>query len=191
MLRLAIVAVLLLANLPARANLGDTVAECVKRYGKPATFTEAGPGSPFGTLVFLAGPYQMTVFLNANIEVGARVTKKDKSAFTPDEIKTILNADAATPWVPTTGDDPNSPRWTRDDKAIAAYNAAKDMLVFTTPKMIEVLHTPLPEPSASTNAAPPRPPGDFAPAAPTPWAAPTPPSTNAPATNTAPANATP
>ena len=66
------VALLLLAILPARANLGETLADCVKRYGKPLAFTEAGAKSPFGTLIFIAGPYQMIIFLSNGVEVGAR-----------------------------------------------------------------------------------------------------------------------
>jgi hypothetical protein len=178
--RLAVLVFLLLA-LPLRANLGDTVAECVKRYGKPDSFTEANAKSPFGTLTFFAGPYHMTVFLAGNIEVGASVTKRDSTAFTPAEIQTILNADANSPWIPTTSDNPASPRWTRHDDATAEYDSANKILIFTSPAMAKVLHAPPPPPPAP--APPPRPPGNFAPAAPTPWAPPTPPSTNAPATN--------
>jgi len=193
MLRLAnVAALLLLLVLPARANLGDSIADCIKRYGKPDRFSEANAHTPFGTLVFIAGPYEMTVFLYNNVEVGARVFKKDKSAFTAVEIKDILNADAASPWHPTASDDPASQEWTRADKATATYDTSKQMLLFTTPEMAKELHAPPPiVPAlapAATNTPPPRPPGDFAPAAPTRWAPPEPPSTNAPATNAPPAN---
>src|ERR1700748_981747 len=97
MLRCAVL-LLLLALLPARANIGENVTDLVKRYGKPAGFSEASSTNPFGTLIFVAGPYQMIIFLADNVEVGARVSKKDKSAFSPDEVQTILNADAPTPW---------------------------------------------------------------------------------------------
>jgi len=177
-------AVLLLLALPARANLGDTVADCTKRYGKFYNFTEASGKSPFGTIVYIAGPYEMIVFLYSGVEVGARVSKRDKTAFSPGEIKTILNADAPTPWTSAPSDDPASPQWTRADKATASYDAAKQMLIFTTPEMLEVLHTAPTAPAAPATPAPapPHPPGDFAPAAPTQWAPPTAPSTNAPAT---------
>lgn len=189
MCRLAAAFLLLLAVLPARANLGDSVADCIKRYGKPDTFTEAGSRLPFGTLIFTAGPYQMIVFLYQNVEVGARVTKKDKSAFTSAEMNTILDADAAVPWQLAPSDDPTSKKWSRADKATVTYDTAKSMLIFTTPKMVEVLHdteitTPTPAPSSATAPTPSRPQGNFAPAAPTPWAPPQPPSTNAaPVTN--------
>ncbi len=161
---------LLLLALPLRANLGDTVADCTKRYGKFYNFAEANAKTPFGTIDFVAGPYEMIVFLYQGVEVGARVAKKDKSSFSPDEIKTILNADAPTPWIPAHSDDPNSPQWTRADKASVTYDADKKMLIFTTPEMASALNIAPPVPVAPTApAAPPRPPGDFAPAAPTAW----------------------
>ena len=184
MLRFAAVILLLLA-LPVRANLGETVAECTKRYGKFYNFTEANAKTPFGTIDFIAGPYEMIVFLYNGVEVGARVSKKDKTDFSPDEIKTILNADAPTPWTSTPSDDPASPQWIRADKATASYDAAKKMLIFTTPEMAKALAAGPPVPAAPSPATtePPRPPGDFAPAAPTQWAPPAAPPTNAPATN--------
>ena len=183
MLRLTAV-VLLLLVLPARANLGDTVADCVKRYGKPQSFTEPNAGTPFGTLSFIAGPYVMIVFLYNTVEVGARVSKKDKSAFTPEEMKTIMAADAPTPWVLTPSSDPTSLEWTRADKASVTYDTAAKMLIFTTPDMVKDLHNfsgPSTESIYATNAAPARPQGNFAPAAPTPW------NVAPPATNAAPA----
>ena len=188
MLRYAAVALLLLA-LPVRANLGETVAECTKRYGKFYNYTEANAKSPFGTIAYVAGPYEMIVFIYGGVEVGARVNKKDKTDFSPDEIKTILNADAPTPWTSAPIDDPASPQWTRADKASASYDAAKKMLIFTTPAMKAALDAgpPVPAaPSAPATTQPAHPPGDFAPAAPTQWAPPVAPSTNAPATNTLP-----
>ena len=89
MFRLAAV-ILLLLTLPVRANLGENVAELTKRYGKFYNFTEANAKTPFGTIAFIAGPYEMIVFLYQGVEVGARVSKRDKSAFNPDEIKTII-----------------------------------------------------------------------------------------------------
>jgi hypothetical protein len=187
MLRLAALAFLIIALIPARANLGDTVADCVKRYGKPDHFTEANDKTPFGTIVFSAGPYEMVVFLYDNVEVGARVTKKDKTDFAPGELKTIMDADATSPWVAKPGSDPLSQEWIRADNASATYDLEKKMLIFTTPEMVKELHAPTPVLSLpETNAAPvpPRPPGNFVPAAPTQWAPPQPPSTNAaPATN--------
>ena len=168
MLRLA-VAVLLLLVVPARANLGDVVGDCVKRYGRPQTFTEANPNTPFGTLVFVAGPYGLIVFLHGDIEVGARVSKKDKTAFTPAEMKTIMDADAPTPWIPKPSSDPNTQEWTRADNATVTYDTAAKMLIFTTPEMVKELHAPPPAPETN---APPRPDGNFVPAAPTPWAPP-------------------
>jgi hypothetical protein len=181
---------LLLLILPARANLGDSVADCVHRYGKPLTYAEASAKNPFGTLVFVAGPYQLIVFLFNNVEVGARVSKKDKSPFNADELKTIMNADATTPWVPAHSTDSGTRQWVRGDKATAVYDQDKKLVIFTLPEMVAELHaveSAGPAGTAGTNTAPavapPRPQGNFAPAAPTQWTAPNAAPTNAPATN--------
>jgi hypothetical protein len=184
---------LLFLALPARANLGETIAQCVQRYGKPVGFTEANSGSPFGTLIFIAGPYQLIVFLSNGAEVGARVTKKDKSAFSADEMKTIMNADASTPWISTASSDPGIQQWSRADKAAALYDKDKKMLLFTSPQMTEAMRhpPPIPSPAPATNATPtgpvvPKTAGPFAPAPPAPWAP-----VAGPTTNSTPSAATP
>jgi len=176
MFRLAVFLVLLLA-MPARANLGETVTQCVQRYGKPVTFSEAGPKNPFGTIVFIAGPYQLIIFLANDVEVGARVTKKDKSAFLPDEMKTIMNADANTPWVPVVSRDPTCLQWARSDQASAIYDQDRKILMFTSPQMAQAFRTGPAAPTPPPAPAPPKPAIPIAPPAPTPWtpaAAPTP-----------------
>src|ERR1700683_2319916 len=89
MFRCAIVFFSLL-TIPVRANLGETVEQCVTRYGVPVGFSEAGPKSPFGTVAFTAGGYTLILFLIENREVGARVSKVDKSAFTDAEMQNIM-----------------------------------------------------------------------------------------------------
>ncbi len=163
MFRLALVLLLPLA-LPARANLGESVVDCVKRYGKPMAFSEAGAKNPFGTMVFIAGPYQLLVFLSDTVEVGARVTKKDKSAFTDAEMKTIMDADASTPWIPAASTDPTCLQWTRADQATVLYDKDKKILIFTSPQMADAMKSrPPPAPAAATPPAPPRPPVPLAP----------------------------
>ena len=92
MLRFALVLFTLML-LPARANLGETVAQCVARYGRPVGYSEANPHSPFGTVAFSAGGYTLIVFLLSGKEVGARVSKKDNSEFSEAERKNIMSAD--------------------------------------------------------------------------------------------------
>jgi hypothetical protein len=141
-------------SIPLRANLGDSVEQCVKRYGKPIGFSEANAKAPFGTLVFAAGKYTLLVFLLETKEVGARVSKTDKSAFTDAEMKTIMDADAdaKSPWISTPSDDPTSLEWTRGDKASVLYDKEKHMLIFTTVAMVEAAKavpaaTPAPTPA--------------------------------------------
>jgi len=139
MLRTAIVFFALL-TIPLRANLGETVEQCVKRYGKPVGFTEAGAKSPFGTLGFTAGGYTLIVFLLNTKEVGARVSKVDKSAFTDAEMKNIMDADSnESPWTPTPSSDPTCLEWTRADQATVLYDKAKHMLIFTSEEMADAL----------------------------------------------------
>jgi hypothetical protein len=130
-----------LFTLPVRANLGETVAQCVARYGKPVGYSEASNKSPFGTLVFTATGYILVVFLINTKEVGARVSKLDKTAFTDAEMQNIMDADTAgTPWTPTTSDDPTCLRWTRADKATVLYDKVKHALLFSSEEMADAIH---------------------------------------------------
>jgi len=144
MLRFAIVFFILL-TIPLRANLGDTVAQCVARYGKPIGFTEANAKFPFGTLAFVATDYTLIVFLLDTKEVGAKVSKQDKSAFTPSEMQNIMAADTAgSPWTSTPSADPTCLTWTRGDKATVLYDKQKHILIFTSTEMANALHQPPP-----------------------------------------------
>jgi hypothetical protein len=130
-----------LVAIPVRANLGESVEQCVKRYGKPIGFSEANGKLPFGTVDFTAGPYTLIVFLLNNKEVGARVSKKDKSDFTDDEIKTIMDADAGgSAWTPTVSDVEGCSKWLRNDKATVFYDHEKHILIFTADEMAKALH---------------------------------------------------
>jgi hypothetical protein len=154
MRRLAFV-LLALVLLPARANLGDSVAGCTKRYGKPVAFGEASAKNPFGTLVYAAGGYQLIVFLLDNIEVGARVSKIDKTAFSDAEMKTIMDADATSPWTSAPSVDPACLQWERGDKSTVLYDRDKKMLIFTSPAMVTALHVKPPAPPAPPPPQPP------------------------------------
>ncbi len=52
--------------LPARANLGESVEQCVGRYGHPVGFTEANAKFPFGSVAFSATGYTLIVFILNN-----------------------------------------------------------------------------------------------------------------------------
>ena len=133
MIRRAVILFVVL-TIPVRANIGETVEQCVKRYGKPVGYSEPGPTSPFGTLVFFAAKYTLIVFLLDNKDAGARITKTDKSAFTEAEVKTIMDAEAdpASPWTSTPSSDPTCIQWTRGDKATVIYDKEKHMLIITS-----------------------------------------------------------
>jgi len=126
--------------LPARANLGETIAQCVARYGTPIHFTEANDKFPFGTITFTAGGYGLTVFISHDKEVGARVSKTDKSAFTDAELQSIMGADAGdSKWSSTASDDPTCLAWTRGDQAKVLYDKEKHMVIFTSLEMAQAL----------------------------------------------------
>ena len=153
MLRSAIILFSLL-TIPLRANLGETVEQCVARYGKPIGYSEANAKIPFGTVAFTATGYTLIVFLINNKEVGARVSKVDKSAFTDAEMKTIMGADSAgSPWTPTPSDDPTCLQWTRGDKATVLYDKARRMLIFTSEEMANAMHAPTVKPGGPADGS--------------------------------------
>ncbi len=140
----------LVLTLPVRANLGETVEQCVARYGRPIGYSEANAQSPFGTVVFAAAGYKLTVFLIGTTEVGARIVKDEGGAFTDTEQQNILAADSdGTPWNPTTSDDPTCLCWTRGDKATALYDKQKHTLLFSSTAMAAALKAHPAKPDAA------------------------------------------
>ena len=125
----------------------------MKRYGKPIGFSEANAKAQFGTLVFTAGPYTLIVFLLDTKEVGARVSKTDKSMFTDAEMKTIMDADSdpQSAWTSTPSTDPACLQWTRADKATVLYDKEKHMLMSSV-AMVEAAKAPKPAAGATTVA---------------------------------------
>jgi hypothetical protein len=162
MFRTAIIFLCVL-TMPVRANLGETVEQCVARYGKPVGFSEATATNPFGTLVFAAGNYTLIVFLLNTKEVGARVSKQNKSTFSDAEMQNIMAADSAgSTWTSVASDDPACLRWGRPDKATALYDKEQHVMIFTSLEMTSAIHAPLPAatkpsatPASSTTNAPP------------------------------------
>jgi hypothetical protein len=127
--------------LPARANLGETVDQLVVRYGKPTGYAEASAKSPFGSLLFRVRPYELVLFILDNKEVGARVSKVDKTDFSPAEMQTIIAAEnGPAPWVPTPSPDPTEIHWSRADHATFIYDKQKHMLLLTSDAMAQAVH---------------------------------------------------
>jgi hypothetical protein len=134
--------ILLLAApmLPARANLGETVEQLVTRYGKPTGYAEATAQNPFGSLLFRVHPYELVLFVLDNHEVGARVSKVDKTDFSPIEMQTIIDAETGPgPWVPASSPDPSEIHWTRSDHATFIYDKQKHMLLLTSDAMAKAV----------------------------------------------------
>ena len=150
MSRLAFFLMLLAGSISsAHANLGDTVEQVVARYGKPVGYSEASATNPFGKVFFVAGGYQLVIFVLNDIEVGARLSKTDKSAFSEAEMKTIMNDDVNnSQWTPTPSTDPTTLQWSRGDKATLLYDKDKHILIFTSPVMAQALNAPIEKPVA-------------------------------------------
>jgi hypothetical protein len=133
---------LVVQPLSASANLGETVAQCVARYGGPVRYTEANAKLPFGTITFVAGGYGLLIFVLNGKEVGARVSKASKDPFSDTEMQTIMNADlGGSTWTPTPSSDPTCLTWTRADHATVLYDKDKHMLMLTSPEMAAALHS--------------------------------------------------
>lgn len=131
---------LLSLTTPTRANLGDNIKQLVSRYGTPVTYSEATPANPFGTVVFQAGGITLMVFLLGEIEVGARVSKTDKTPLSDAERQTIMGADTGgSQWKSVSSNDPTCLQWTRSDNATAIYDTKKNMLIFTSDQMAKAL----------------------------------------------------
>jgi hypothetical protein len=138
--RVSFFCVFALSPLLARANLGDTIAEAVAHYGHPTGYAEASDKMPFGTILFRAGGYELVLFILDGKEVGARVSKLDKSPFTESEIKTIMDAETGSgPWTPTASGDSSTLAWSRSDHSTVLYDKNKQLLMLTTQAMAEAL----------------------------------------------------
>jgi hypothetical protein len=137
---LLLVLILTGSLLPARANLGETVEQLVARYGKPTGYAEATAKSPFGSLLFRVRPYELVLFILNNKEVGARVSKIDKSDFSSAEMQTIIDAETGvSPWMPTPSSDPTEIHWARGDHATFIYDKQKHMLLLTSDAMAQAV----------------------------------------------------
>jgi hypothetical protein len=83
-----------------------------------------------------------------NKEVGARVSKLDKNAFTDIEMQNIMSSDSnESKWTSVASSDPSCLQWSRSDKATVLYDKDKRMLIFTSDEMVQALHAPKRKPS--------------------------------------------
>jgi hypothetical protein len=141
---LLVMGFLLLCSIsPGKANLGETVEQVMHRYGKPTGFAEASSRTPFGTILFTASGYELVLFILNNKEVGARVSKLDKNAFTDIEMQNIMSSDSnESKWTSVASSDPSCLQWSRSDKATVLYDKDKRMLIFTSDEMVQALHAP-------------------------------------------------
>ena len=139
---------------PAHANLGETVQQLVVRYGKPTGYAEANAKMPFGSLEYKAAGYLLIIYLLDSKEVGARISRLDKSDIASADLQNIMAAETnGAPWTPAPSDDPSSLQWSRVDGATFLYDKDKRILILTSPEMATGLHA-APNPKPITPAPP-------------------------------------
>jgi hypothetical protein len=93
--------VLAFTSRTATARLGETQAECDKRYGSPVVkatgqevSTEFGPADASAT--YRSGVLQIEVFFSKGRACRIRYSKMDGSILDPTEVKNLLNAEGGT-----------------------------------------------------------------------------------------------
>jgi hypothetical protein len=117
---------------PARANLGETLAQCTARYGPPTTekVTDSDPTRPAGkmNLIFKANGCMIIIAFLHGIAGTEGFIKIDQTDFTDRELADLLRAESdGLGWTPgRPGIQPNPLRpgmdyWTRTDGATATY----------------------------------------------------------------------
>ncbi|MCE0498777.1 MAG: hypothetical protein LV481_12610 [Methylacidiphilales bacterium] len=111
----------------AWARLGETMDQCVARWGQPVPSADFPPpgyeGDGFANFAtFQKGDYHIIVgFLNGVVAVEI-ITKQESSDLSDNEKAAILEADSAgLAWIKSTTPGANE-IWTRNDGAIASYD---------------------------------------------------------------------
>ena len=135
-----LVAFLLLSQSVCQARLGDTMEQCVARYGQPvpAKDNSIPGGFRLAWITFQKNGYFIkSIFVNGI--VGAEcVFKSDSSALSEQEKNKILHADSkGWAWGKATGRE----NWVRTDGAIASYDSSKHFMALESTSFIAALAT--------------------------------------------------
>jgi hypothetical protein len=135
---LLLVIALLSSALPSNARLGETLEQCVARYGNPVTPMDVADssGGKKGQAIFEKNGYSIAIAFLGGISESEMFSKDDKSAFTDTEKDTILNANAENlRWSLSTEPSVND-NWIREDDARAIYDRFGRTLLLATKKFI-------------------------------------------------------
>jgi len=138
--RILVLLALAALTLPAHARLGETVDQCIARYGQPVAQEDepAVPGEKSAIFekngyaiwaFFLNGKCGMIIFLKIDRDktVGHKYMGLSMG---DDELKTLLDASANSfPWIEA--DNAEGKFWYRADGSAAAYDPNKPVLQIT------------------------------------------------------------
>ena len=132
---LAIGVALLFSLTPSlcHANLGDTLAKCEERYGRPVPGQDRPDPSGVGDvlLTFKKNGYVIHAVLVRGYVGGESFAKADGSPLTDKEKSTLMEAEAhGWAWAKNTA--ASGENWLRTDGAVASYVPAQHFLVLET-----------------------------------------------------------
>jgi len=138
-----IVALMALAAAPARARLGDTMAQCEARYGVHVRIEESDQKDALHRkYLYEKSGYRISICYVDGIAGQVDIAREDGAALTEAEIKTLLESNSGgLAWKEVSGDNaPNplltGPQWIRDD---GAHSYALDGISFTLKKYDEAV----------------------------------------------------
>lgn len=127
-----IVFIIVVLMIPSQAKIGETLDQCVKRYGTPLMDNVMDAKAPFRILIFKStGYFQKTYFLN-NVEVCVRYSKEDQSELSEQEITAILDLELEK------GLEWNDPLPTEDFRIIWVRSDFKGAAIYF--KALRILH---------------------------------------------------
>jgi hypothetical protein len=133
-----------LSIVPCRAELGETMDQCIARYGQPVPQDTTPPGLPGKSVTFKKNGYVIMVAFLKGIAGFETIFKEDESELSDKEIEAILQADVAGgKWgKPEQLNLPHAKEmWSRDDGATAVYEPMKHGLVLVSKQYADATQT--------------------------------------------------
>src|ERR1700690_1327563 len=123
-----------LSIVPCHAELGETMDQCIARYGQPVPQVTTPPGLPGKSVSFKKNGYVIMVAFLKGIAGFETIFKEDESELSDKEIEAILQADnAGGKWgKPEQINSKNERGWSREDGATAVYEPSKRCLALVS-----------------------------------------------------------
>lgn len=129
----------LLTSSVCQARLGETMDQCIARYGKPPPLPDGvslPPDSGFDSeAVFYKDGITIIAFFSNGVVVAEGILKRDQSAMSDTEKQTLLNSESAgSTWQITNETNAGVIYKRADDNAFATYDYAKYEFLFYAKK---------------------------------------------------------